>query len=128
MKPNKTKKLRNISSGLSNTVIKNTNHLIKKCLSICPFTLTSIGPLESCFETLWWFTGEFDGHLQQRDGEVAVLLSGHPQAETFVNAVRICQHVHQLIHEVQPQVAVLQQSPATLCVCVTEGERKKAPI
>lgn len=89
-----------------------------------PVSGTSISPLESGFETLRRFVGKFNGHLQQCNGEVAVLFCGHPQTEIIMYTVRLGQCVHQLVHEVQPQVTVLQQSPATLCVHVCVSESK----
>ena len=76
--------------------------------------LTSVSPLKPRPQALRRLVGELDGHLQQRDGEEAVRLGGHPQAEAVVHAVRLSHRVHQLVQEVQAQVAVLQQSPAAL--------------
>ena len=41
-------------------------------------------------------------------------LRGHPEAEAVVDGVRLRDGVHQLVHEVQAQVTVLEQSPAAL--------------
>lgn len=71
----------------------------------CP---TSISPFEPRPQALRRFTGELDGHLQESYREVSVDLCGHPETEVSVYELRLCHGVHQLIHKVQTQMAVLQ--------------------
>lgn len=55
-------------------------------------------------------------HLKQADGELVVSLGCDPGAELRMRIVSGGDRLQQLVHEVQPQMAVLQQHPATLNV------------
>ena len=81
-----------------------------------------VRPLEACLHSLWRLKSVLDGGLQQVDGVFGVHLCRQPQAEVVVDLLCLQHALQQLIQEVQGQVRVLQESPASLCGN-TEGER-----
>lgn len=76
--------------------------------------LTAICPFQSCPEALWRLVGKFNGHLKECNGELLMHLGGHPQAESIVYHLGFYNDVHELIHEIQSQMAVLQECPTSL--------------
>lgn len=76
--------------------------------------LTTICSFQSRPEALWRLIGKFNGHLKERDGKVLVNFCGHPEAEGTVYDLGLYNCVHQLFHEIEPQMAVLQKCPSPL--------------
>ena len=75
-----------------------------------------IGPLQTCLHSFWGFKGVLDGSLEQVDGVFGMDFCGQPQTKVIVDFLSFQDTQQQLIQEVQCQVSVLQQSPATLHV------------
>ena len=73
-----------------------------------------VGPLDAGTHALRRLKGVLDGGLQEVDGVLVVHFSGQPQPEAVVDALCIQDCLKQLLKEVQGQVCVLQESPATL--------------
>lgn len=53
-------------------------------------------------------------YLQQSDGEAHVGLGSDPYTERLVHALNSGHCLQQFIHELKPQMAILQQHPASL--------------
>lgn len=45
-------------------------------------------------------------------------LGGHPEAERIMYKLSFYDYVHQLIHEIKSQMAVLQKCPSSLSIAV----------
>lgn len=95
------------------SLIKQSKHKHCNKLGSIPW-LTAICSFQSCPEALRRLIGKFNGHLKECNGKLLMNLSGHPQAESVMDHLSFCNHVHQLIHEVESQVAVLQKGPSSL--------------
>ena len=57
-------------------------------------------------------------YLQKTDGEMWMDFSGDPDSEILVDSLSFRQDVQQFIHEIQAQVTVLEQCPATLNIII----------
>lgn len=66
------------------------------------------------FVTLWWFIGKLDRRLQEVYGKFGVDLRGDPHSKAFVDTLDICDRIQQLVQEVQTQVTILQEQPASI--------------
>ena len=53
-------------------------------------------------------------YLKERDWELGVDLSGDPDSRGRVNILCLQYSLQQLVHKVQPEVAVLEQNPGPL--------------
>jgi len=71
------------------------------------------GPLQAGANPLRRLGRELDRHLQQADRELASRLRCDPHTEALVHTFGCIERVQHLVAEVQRQVAVLQQHPAT---------------
>ena len=82
----------------------------RRVVGVVQSILSDVGvrPLQAGPDALRRLVGELDGHLQQPDGEVLVDLGRHPQPEVLVDFLSIDDSLHDLLAELQRQVAVLQ--------------------
>mmetsp|Transcript_23991 Transcript_23991/g.78015 ORF Transcript_23991/g.78015 Transcript_23991/m.78015 type:complete len:248 (+) Transcript_23991:1374-2117(+) len=58
--------------------------------------------------------GDFDGHLQQSDGELGVRLGGDPEPEVLVELLRLDEERLHLEQVVEAEVGVLEEHPLPL--------------
>ena len=70
-------------------------------------------PFESGSDALRGFVGEFDGALQQRDGEERVRLHRNPDSHRFVRTFAGEGEIQQFLHKFKTQMAILEQDPSS---------------
>ena len=80
-----------------------------------------VGTSETRLDTLRGLTGVLDAGLQQVDGELPMHLRGDPQTEVVVDILSFQHSGQHLVQEVQTEVAVLQEDPASLRLVCLQG-------
>lgn len=73
-----------------------------------------VGSLQTSLDALWGLKRVLDGGLEEVDGVFVMDLSGQPETEVIVTLLSLQDGFEKLIQEIQCQVSVLQQSPASL--------------
>jgi len=77
--------------------------------------------IESSLKPLRRFISDLDGLLEESKGELWVLLTSDPESEVFMDNCIEYNDRFDFLHELQPQMAVLQDNPTTSLKARADG-------